>query len=113
MITKEMFAKCIRSLKRVNDFQNGVCELVREINRKNEDREYSDLGAMLYPDSSDALTELLVSVMNDTEGYIYSFCWGYDFGREAKDDFPATIDELWNVLIKKEELLSNEKHCQK
>lgn len=103
MITKELFAKCIRSLKRVNDFQNGVCELVWEINRKNEDRETADLGAMLYPDSSDALAELLESVMNDTEGYIYSFCWEYDFGQKAEDDFPATIDELWDVLTEKED----------
>ena len=102
MITKELFAKCIRSLKRVDNFQNGVLELVREINCKNEDREIADLGAMFYPDSSDALAELLVSVMNDTEGYIYSFCWEYDFGREAEDDFPATIDELWDVLTKED-----------
>lgn len=104
-ISKELFSECIRSLRRVNDFQNGVCGLIHDINKKHEDREMCDMGAMLYPDCSQALVDLLTTITNDTKGLISWFCYEADFGRNNKTiekDDPKTINELWNMIIAKE-----------
>lgn len=111
-IDKELFCKCIRALCRTDKFQWSVLELIRDINKKGEDGDMCDMGAMMYPDCSDALLELLEAIMDDNEDeWISYFCYELDFGNEwcegcctdeKGNDIPLqTIDDLWNVLTKK------------
>ena len=111
-IEKELFCKCIRALRRTYKFQDDVCGLIRDINKKDEDKDMCDMGAMMYPDCSNALVDLLEVIMDDNEDeWISYFCYELDFGNEwcegcctdeKGNDIPLqTIDDLWNVLTKK------------
>ena len=96
-ISKDIFSKCIRSMRRAMDFQCGIINLVNDYNKKLEDGDVADMGSMMYPDCSQALTDLLETVMHDDEGLICYYCWDTNFGRDEYAEI-KTIDELWDRL---------------
>lgn len=94
-ISKDLFSKCIRSIEA--DFQWGIIKLVNDYNKHVIYGDVADMGSVMYPDCSQALTALLEVIMHDDEGLICYYCWDTNFGKD-KDSEIKTIDELWNRL---------------
>ena len=108
-INKQTFIQSINAIKFVEQFQKGVLGVIDTLN--NDPTllaHYCDLGAMIYPDCSGALLEVLEEIMKDTSGVIAYFCYELNFGEGW---YPgcfvdsnrvainlSTTDDLWNYL---------------
>lgn len=115
MISKTMFTNCINALHAVDEFQQGVWHITRDIQTKYPSF-YCDIGLSICPDCSQQLILLLEELMGDDDGIICQFCYDIDFGErwepgylteidhttgEEKDVPLDTIDALYDYLIQK------------
>lgn len=108
-ISKEIFFKSINSIKCTEHFQTRISNMINAINKNPEfSGNYCDLGAVMYPDCSSELLEILEELTNDTDGIIAYFCYCLNFGEHyhpgcIKDKYGedinlATTEDLWAYL---------------
>ena len=96
IITKELFMLCMKSIRHVIDFEDGVRNILCNYDRHNGTDVY-------YPKCVKEVQELLELVMDDTNELIFSFIWENEFGR-AGDAPISTVEELWDKLVPKHNL---------
>lgn len=96
IITKELFMLCMKSIRHVIDFEDGVRNILCNYDRHNGTDVY-------YPKCVKEVQELLELVMDDTNELIFNFIWENEFGR-AGDAPISTVEELWDKLVPKHNL---------
>ena len=101
MIGKENFIKYINFIKKMNDSENRIHDVLSE--------EITDFrGGFLYCKYEGMFVNLLREVMNDENDWIDYFLYDLDFGRTWKEGAITDVDgtdialstpeDLWNLL---------------
>ena len=101
MISKENFIEYMNFIKKMNDSENRIYDVLSE--------EITDFqGGFLYSKYETMFVRLLREVMNDENDWIDYFLYDLDFGRAWKegaiteadgtDIMLSTPEDLWNLL---------------
>lgn len=100
ILSKEEFVQFITDVQTANDYQKGLNRYFKS----------HDVDGYIYqPDCSCAVLRLLHMIFGeaDSDEWISSFCFDFDFGRKYKDQYKdhsgntisfSTIDDLYAVL---------------
>ena len=81
-ISKDRFCRALTQLKKANDIQNRIDDIMREVPEGVDFM--SGYGTAINHEC--LVVELLEMLTNDEDGFIGWWCWEMDYGREVEED---------------------------
>ena len=109
-LSKKEFVDIINSLKAATELKDNINELMKKA-KDNIENDFMN-GAALMINHQDIVVDLLIKLMNDTEGYIWWWIYDTNYGKSRTriynmDDSVLvdlkTAEILYDFLLKHEE----------